>query len=147
MGCYARCKNCNSNLYLQQQKENLTFPVTITCYACNNSRVYTVYEITQERHDYNCLFCKKSFFIKRSPPISVSCPHCKSDSYINSDGSLNLLRAGTMPAREQDAAGGLVGGAIIGALFGPAGAILGGLLGAALGHSGLSREATYHDGI
>jgi len=147
MGCYARCKNCNSNLYIQEQKNNLAFPKQIICFNCSQTKSYQSYEVTQERHDYKCIFCNKSFHIIRSPPISVFCPHCDSNIYINSDGSLTLFSEGKMPARETDAAGGLIGGAVLGSMFGPAGIILGGLLGAALGYQGLSKEAKYQDGI
>ena len=145
MGCYARCKNCNSNLYIIEQKEQLHFPISITCNICKHTHNYLNYEITQERHDYKCSFCKKSFFIKRSTPITVGCPHCKSRIYIDSVGILSILSQGELPSRESDAAGGLIGGAAIGSIFGPAGALLGGLLGAALGYEGISREAIYYD--
>lgn len=147
MGCHARCKNCNSNLYIQEQKNELSFPIQITCFTCGQPKSYQNYELTQERHDYKCNFCQKSFHILKSPPLSVFCPHCDSNIYINSDGSLTLFSEGTMPSKETAAAGGLIGGAAIGSLFGPAGTIVGGLLGAALGYQGTSKEAKYQDGV
>lgn len=146
MGCYARCKTCNANLYFLEQKEQLQFPLPITCNTCFATNNYLNYEITEERHDYKCSFCEKSFFIKKSPPLTVRCPHCSSQIYVNSDGTLTILLQGELPSRETGVAGGLLGGAAIGSLFGPAGALLGGILGAALGYEGLSREAIYDDG-
>lgn len=118
-----------------------------SCSFCGYQNTHYSYEITQERHDYQCPFCKKSFFIRRSPPLQVLCPHSKSSLYISADGLVTVLATGKMPSKESDAAGGLVTGALVGALLGPAGAILGGLLGGALGYQGLSREAIYQDGL
>jgi len=145
MGCYARCKHCNSNLYLIEQKTELTFPVDITCNICMKSSRYLNYEVTQERHDYQCIFCKKNFFITRSPPSQIKCPHCLSSLYISSDGLMSIIEEGTLPERQSNALGGILGGALIGSLLGPSGAILGGLLGGALGYQGLSKEAIYED--
>lgn len=147
MGCYARCKSCNTNLYLQEQKDQLRFPTQITCFTCSLSNTYYVYEVTQEIHDYKCPFCKKNFFTRRPPPLSVLCPHSKSSLYINSDGSIMLLQNGALPTKESDAVGGALIGGLIGALLGPEGALLGALLGGGLAYQGQKKEAIYQDGI
>lgn len=146
MGSYLRCKFCNSNLYLLEQKDELNFPYEVTCNICFNKNVYYQYEITQEKHSYKCSFCSRPFFITKSPPLQVECPHCSSNIYINSDSSLSIIVEGTKPTRDGETLGGLVGGAAIGSLFGPVGTLLGGLLGAVLGHEGLANEAIYLDG-
>lgn len=141
MGCFVRCKSCNANLYLQQQKNELNFPVQINCNQCFRPNTYYVYEIQQERHDYRCNFCSKSFFIRKPTPRTVSCPHCNSRLYLDVTGSITILSNGKLPSRDADTAGGIAGGALVGALFGPAGAILGAILGGALAREGVSREA------
>ncbi len=145
MGCYARCKFCNSNMYIQTGKAQMTFPLPLICGNCNRQNNYYQYEIVDERHDFSCPFCKKNFFIKKQLPRMVKCPHCKSQIYADIDGSASVLTEGQHPNREGDTAGGLLGGAAVGSLFGPAGAILGALLGAALGHQGLAHEAEDDD--
>lgn len=147
MGCYLRCRNCNSNLYLQQQKDELRFPISVSCSVCGFSGQYGLLQVTQERHDYECIFCQRFFYIRRTPPCYASCPHCNSSIYISSDNALTLLRAGTRPNVDGDTVGGLAGGALIGSALGPGGALLGGLLGALLGRLGLSREAQCSDGL
>lgn len=145
MGCYARCKSCNSNLYIAQQKETLPLPLQLTCNICFKQNFYLNYELTEERHDYSCSFCKKQFFIKRSPPLSILCPHCRSNIYINYDGTITVTLQGKLPDRSNDTVGGMIGGAAVGAIFGPEGAIIGGILGALLGNQGMSKEAIYTD--
>ena len=147
MGSYARCKSCNSNLYLLEQKNELTFPTNVTCNICGNANNYQNYELTEERHDYQCSFCKKNFFIKRSPAIPVKCPHCTSSLYISSDGIVSTMIEGIQPDKQSSALGGILGGALVGSLFGHGGALVGGLLGGALGYQGLTREALYENGF
>src|SRR2546425_2292143 len=106
MGSYARCKSCNTNLYLTPQKDQLRFPTQVTCSVCRMSNNYYDYELTQEFHDYKCPFCKKNFFTRKPPPLNVLCPHSKSSLYISSDGAITLLKTGIDPRRDADAAGG-----------------------------------------
>jgi len=147
MGCYTRCKSCNANLYISQQKETFPLSFYLTCNICFRQNTYLNHELTEERHDYQCSFCKNQFFIKRSPPLSVSCPHCRSNIYINYDGTITLILQGTLPDKSKGTVGGLLGGAAVGAIFGPEGAIIGGILGALLGSQSTSKEAIYNDAV
>ena len=147
VGCKTKCKNCNSDLYFSQQKDEFSFPTQTVCNVCSYTNIYYAYEVVQERYDYQCPFCKKYFFIRLPPPINVTCPHSKSHLYISEYGEITILQNGSLPSRESNALGGLIGGAAIGSLLGPAGAILGGLLGGALAYRGLTKEAIYQNGL
>lgn len=145
MGSFFTCKSCGSNLYLRQQKDELTFPKILMCSICRKSNSYQSYEVQQERYDFSCPVCNGRFFIRRTPPLQVRCPHSNSLLYVNSDGSISVLQIGKPPTTTKGGTGGgALGGLLLGALLGgPAGALLGALAGAALGSSADVKEGRY----
>ncbi len=145
MGSFLICKSCHNNVYLLQQKDELSFPHFIQCSICGQTNEYVEYEVQQERYDLSCPFCNGRFFIRRMPPIRVICPHSNSLLYVSSDGSTSVLRRGSMPMTTRGGTtAGALGGLILGGLLaGAEGAILGTLTGAAIGSSSDVIEAQY----
>lgn len=146
MGSFFTCKTCNTRAYLQEQKDELSFPQNITCNNCNSTNSFLIHEVKQERYDLSCPFCVKKFYIRKTPIINVDCPYCNSFLQITNEGNVSLIQEGQKPTDNSDntVAGGL-GGLFLGALLGgPAGAVVGALAGAALGSSTV-KEAKYRD--
>src|SRR2546426_11045131 len=102
MGCYLRCRNCSSTLYLHEQKEDLQFPLSIKCVNCGYQNYYGYLEVTQERHNYKCPSCERFFHIRKTPPLYVLCPHCKSKVYISADNALAIIEKRTFEEKDRD---------------------------------------------
>ena len=145
MGIFFRCKSCGSDLYSPLLKEELQFPQSFTCHVCQNTNDYYNYEIKEERYDFVCTNCSGSFHAKKSLPLQVLCPHCKSILYLNSDGTIGIIEAHPPPVTtRQSTAGGALGGLALGALIGgPVGALLGAIVGGALGSTQDNQECEY----
>lgn len=144
MGSFFTCKSCGTNAYLHEQKDELTFPQGLICHNCGQTNSYYAYEVQQERYDFSCGFCNNRFYIRKTPPIDVTCPHCHSLLQITSDGAILIIRNGTLPeSRTNDSLLGALGGLVLGgALAGGAGALAGAIIGASLGSRG-TLEAIY----
>lgn len=145
MGIFFRCKSCSSDLYSSTLKNELLFPANFTCHVCGNINQYYNYEVQEERYDFVCVICSGNFHAKRSLPLQVLCPHCKSTLYLNSDGTIGVVEQGTPPTTtKKSTAGGAIGGLVLGGLIGgPVGALLGAIVGGALGSTQDNPECEY----
>ena len=145
MGVFLRCKSCNSDLYSTSSKNELQFPTSFTCHLCRNANQYDDYEIQEERYNFRCIICSGNFHAKRSLPLQVLCPHCKSVLYLNSDGTIGVVQQKPPPVTtKQSTAGGTVGGLVLGGLIGgPIGALLGAIAGGAIGSTQDNPECEY----
>ncbi len=145
MGIFFRCKSCGSDLYSQLLKEEMRFPYQFMCHVCQNTNKYYNYEVQIERYDFVCTNCSGSFHTKRSLPLQVLCPHCKSILYLNSDGTVRIIEARTPPVTtRRSTVGGALGGLVLGALIGgPIGALFGAIAGGALGSTQDNPECEY----
>lgn len=145
MGIFVRCKSCSSDLYSPTLKNELQFPADFTCHVCGRINQYYNYEVQEERYDFICTVCSGNFHAKRSLPLQIRCPKCKSVLYLNSDGTIGVVSTGTPPVTTRGGtAGGALGGLLLGALIGgPVGALLGAIAGGALGSTQDNPECEY----
>lgn len=136
MGVFVRCRNCGNNVYLLEEKIEIPGSFGATCPYCQQKYSYLNSEAIEERWDFTCPYCSRPFFIRKSPPLRVRCPHSRSILYIGSDGELSLMDEGQLPPTARPGPVGAVGGLVIGGLVaGPVGALLGLLAGGAIGAS------------
>ena len=143
LGVFVRCRQCGHNIHLDTNKADLPLVFRPICPYCGHTENYRRLEAIEERWEFNCPFCSRRFFIRRSPPITVRCPHCSSVILISSDGNMTILEHGQLPpVGTAVAAGAVIGGLIGGVVAGPIGALLGLMAGGALGAASSVLEAT-----
>lgn len=143
IGVFVRCRQCGRNVYLDTNKADLPLVFRITCPFCEHIKNYRRFEAIEERWDFSCPVCSRRFFIRRSPPVTVRCPHCSSVLHISGDGGMTILERGQLPPVGTGIAAGAVIGGLVGAVVaGPIGALLGLMAGGALGAASSVLEAT-----
>jgi len=131
-------------VHLDRSKEALPPSFELSCPYCGYSSSYSSLEAIEERWEFSCPTCNRRFFIRKSPPINVICPHCASSLHIGGDGSLYVTAPGRPPSGPPAAS---VAGATIGSLVGaivagPIGALIGLIAGGGLGAAANIPEAT-----
>jgi hypothetical protein len=144
MGSFLICKSCRNNIYLYEQKEQLSLSELIVCPICNRTNAYLDNEIQQERYDFSCPICNGNFFIRKMPPINVVCPYSGSYLHISSDGLVSIIKKGASQTIKGGTITGAFAGLVLGTLLaGAGGALIGTIAGSALGTALDVKEAIY----